>query len=272
MTAREHTRAMLRWWTQALVLRADLAVRRKQGAMLWHYDLPLECLPLRWTGAENARRADIYIRPARGYSWPLVFLDDVPQTVADRIARKYAALVVRTSTQGGCHIWLRCRSTLDEAERRAAQQWLADRVGADRGSISGEHLGRLAGFKNWKRGGTWVNVLNGSATFPSDTAPSWDPAVVLTRRSAAEAESPGHAVSKRPTRTAFGHDTSESGKEWGWVCGRLEAGHDPDLVYERLVERARQRRGRDAERYARRTLDRALAYHSTSGRTPGRTA
>lgn len=21
------------------------------------------------------------------------------------------------------------------------------------------HLGRLAGFKNWKRGGSWVNVL-----------------------------------------------------------------------------------------------------------------
>lgn len=272
MTAREHTQSMLRWWSQASVLRADLAIRRKQGAMLWHYDLSLECLPLRWAGAENARRADIYIRPARGYSWPLVFLDDVPQTVAARVARKYASLLVRTSEEGGCHIWLRCRSTLDEDERRAAQRWLADHVGADRGSISGEHLGRLAGFKNWKRGGTWVNVLNRSATFPSDIAPSWDPLVVLTRRLAPQGASSGHAVSRRRTRIAFGNDTSESGKEWGWVCGRLEAGHDPDLVYQQLLERARQRRGRDAERYARRTLDRALEQHSKNGWTPGRTA
>ena len=59
-------------------------------------------------------------------------------------------------------------------------------------SISGEHLGRLAGFKNWKRGGTWVNVLGASC----------------------------------------------HGRHW-----------DPTV---------RPRRGRDAERYARRTLHRAL--------------
>lgn len=159
MKAKEHTTAMLRWWQRVGVWLADLAIKRNDGRMLWHRSKPIESLPLAWARSENARRSEVYIRPARGHSWPVVLLDDVVPSVAVRITKKYDALLVQTSSQGGCHLWLSCSRFLDEAQRHRAQRWLQLRVEADPGSTSGEHLGRLAGFKNWKRGGTWVNVI-----------------------------------------------------------------------------------------------------------------
>ena len=171
MRAHEHTRSMLAWWREIGIERADLAVRQPSGAMIWHCDLA--SLPLAWARAQNVRRAEVYVRPARGYAWPLVFLDDVETPRARAVARKYDALVVETSPAGGCHIWLACDRQLAESSRCRAQRWLAQRIAADLGSISGEHLGRLAGFKNWKRRGTWVNVLAASLH-----GQSWDPSVV----------------------------------------------------------------------------------------------
>ncbi len=77
-------------------------------------------LPLPWARFENSRGADVYIRPERIASWPLVLLDDVEISLARRIAAKYAALCVRTSPTGGCHVWLRCTRPLGEGERRDA--------------------------------------------------------------------------------------------------------------------------------------------------------
>jgi hypothetical protein len=221
--------------------------------MKWHRDLALDALPLRWARSENLRQAEIYIRPARGYSWPVVFLDDVAAPLAGRVARKYDALVVKTSPAGGCHLWLSCDRPLEEEARRETQRWLAGLVAADLGSISGEHLGRLAGFKNWKRGGVWVNVLDAS-----DRGCRWDPEAALSSRHATmKTDVPSGA---RSTTT----DTSPSGQEWGWVCGLLEAGCSPSVAHARLREAARSRRGRDADRYALRTLKRAL---ERTGRT-----
>lgn len=255
MRASDQTRTMLQWWCSADVYRADLAVRRPDGAMAWHHGRHLHDLPLAWARAENVRHADVYIRPARGERWPLLFLDDVPCDVAARVARKYAALVIRTSTAGACHIWLRCAAPLHEHERCRAQRWLASRVGADTGSVSGEHLGRLAGFRNWKRHGVWVNLV-----LSTDDRPPWHSLAALSDPlERHDAEQPP-AVERCP-RT--GTDTSPSGSEWGWVCGMPEAGFDPNLVHARLVGHASPRRGPDAERYATRTIDRALRRRCT---------
>ena len=140
MRAQEHTYSMLRWWWRAGITIADLAVRRCDGTMVWHYETPLTELPLAWARAENVRQAEIYIRPARVHPWPIALLDDLAVATATRIARKYDALVVHTSPQGGCHLWLLCGEPLDENERCRAQRWLAQRIEADQGSISGEHL------------------------------------------------------------------------------------------------------------------------------------
>lgn len=245
MRAREHTLSMIQWWRDAGVSRADLAVRRSDGAMLWRRDVAVDDLPLPWARAENSRHSEIFVRPARGYPWPLVFLDDVTEPLAVRTARKYDALVVRTSQEGGCHVWLSCSCSLAEKDRHQAQRWLAPRAGADVGSTSGEHLGRLAGFKNWKRGGVWVNVVEASHRSRRWAPRAGDDQPLLGAR--------GDSPTRGPT------DTSPSGVEWGWVCGLLEAGLPPRHAYYRLVERARRRRGRDAERYARHTVTKALA-------------
>jgi hypothetical protein len=57
-----------------------------------------------------------------------------------------------------------------------------------------------------------------------------------------------------------GIDHSPSGKEWGWVCGALEAGVPAAKVYAALLQRAAARRGPDAQRYAPRTVQRALQH------------
>ncbi len=260
MTAKQHIASMLRWWDHVGVGRADLAVRRSCGAMIWHHDLSLDALPIGWAKAENVRQGDVYIRPARGYPWPLVFLDDLPAPTAIRVADKYDALVVETSKAGGCHLWLACSRVLDEEERYQSQKWLASQIEADPGSVSGEHLGRLAGFKNWKRGGPWVNVLDASLH-----GRYWCPSLQKP------VQHPDDGQSATPVRDPVnsqttGFDSSESGTEWGWVCGLLEAGFEENRVFEMLVDRAGPRRGRDVNRYARRTIKEAIKHTSGIGR------
>lgn len=251
MRARDHTSKMLRWWSSVGITAVDLAVRRRDTTMMWHHNIALSALPLAWSRAENVRHADVYIRPARGHSWPLVLLDDIPLATANAVALKYDALVVHTSPQGGCHIWLLCSKSLDEDQRKRAQLWLIQRAGADPGSSSGEHLGRLAGFKNWKRGGVWVNVIHCQRRYLP-----WVPQLL-------NASSRAPSSSRPPSSPSIATDCSPSGSDWGWVCSLLEAGCHPDDAYRRLVERARPRRGRDAERYALRTVKRALAHTSS---------
>ena len=255
MKAYEHTEAMLAWWCGIVMDRVDLAVKCPSGAMLWHRDLAIKSLPLKWARAQNVRGAEVYSRPARQYAWPVVFLDDVATPRARAVAEKYDALVVETSPAGGCHIWLACVRSITEAARCQAQRWLAQRMGADLGSISGEHLGRLAGFKNWKRGGVWVNVVAASLQ-----GKRWDPSGVPAIAPIKTPTPPSIAPTVVPARSRRHNstDTSPSGREWGWVCGLLESGCPPERVYVRLLERACIRRGYDAPRYARRTLERAL--------------
>ena len=252
MTASAQTAAQLDGWAQAGIVRADLAIRRPDGAMLWQRDCPLTALPLPWARAHNVKQADVYTRPARGYPWPLIFLDDVAQPSAQQIARKYAAVVIHTSPSGGCHLWLRLTTALDERQRYQAQRWLAARVGADFGSLSGEHLGRLAGMKNHKRNGVWVNLL----ACTNATAPPWDPTPALQR------PAPDHRPPRasRTHRSRAGTDQSESAREWGWVCGALQAGIPPDTIYRQLLAHASPRRGLDAERYTRYTIAKAIRH------------
>ena len=252
MRACEQTAQML-WWLSAVgIMCADLAVRRAGGAMLWHRDVEIDRLPLSWARAENVHGADVYIRPARGRSWPLLFLDDVTPEMTRCVILRYAALAIHTSPEGGCHLWLRIRHCLDESERAEAQRWLARRTGADPASISGEHLGRLAGFKNWKRGGCWVNVAK--ATSPENRP--WDPLRLPPRHDSDPSQDP--MPNRRASQKPSGRDTSPSGREWAWTCSMVERGVNPNQILASLIHRAEPRRGHDATRYARVTLHRAL--------------
>ncbi len=249
--ARDHTARFLAWWERAGIVAGDLAVRRARGTWIWHRGLPLDALHLGWARAENLRGSDIYVRPARGRAWPLVFLDDVPPSRAATIAQRVSALAVHTSPEGGCQLWLRTRTALEEDQRYRAQRALALRVGADLGSISGEHLGRLAGFRNQKRAGVWVNVVAESVALPALDAELLGDQPRGTRAGRA-----------RPPRR--GTDHSPSAHEWGWVCRMLERATPAHEVLRALTERARPRRGADAERYAQRTVARAMAHVRSS--------
>lgn len=248
MNAAEQTRRMLQWWRCRGIDTVDLAIRSADGQMMWRRATKLTGGELSWARASNAKGADIYVRPSRGKHWPILFLDDVARTMALRIIRKYDALAIHTSPQGGCHIWLACTRSLSEKQRTIHQRRLAKLIGADPASVSGEHLGRLAGFKNYKRGGVWVNVIANDLS-----KPRWNPPAtpILQHKT-----NPSGKILL--PRSRGGNDGSASGREWGWVCGALEAGISPQKVYTRLLHTAAARRGADAQRYARHTVNKAL--------------
>lgn len=257
MSARDHTNDMLGWWRLLGVLRVDLAVRRRSGVMIWHQGRPIDDIPVGWLGYENAREADIYIRPARDLTAPVVFLDDVQQPMALAIARKYRALVVRTSP-ANCHVWLSTTKPLNEQERARAQRWLAPRVDADQRSTSGEHLGRLAGYRNWKRGGYWVGTTAISNHRPW-AAHTSDPAIATTDRL-----EPASATSASSGQV----DRSPSGQDWRLACSLIESGRPLLAVRQVILSRAVARGKRAPHRYANRTATRAM--ESTYDRRPTR--
>jgi len=250
-TATEQYRTMLRWLLSKGVDRIDLAVRRADTAFLSRGSADLDQAALErhipWLRWQNMHGAEAYIRPARGRSWPVVFLDDVSPCMALRIADKYAALVVRTSRQGGCHVWLQLARPLDEDERHLAQAYLQPLVDADPASVSGEHWGRLAGTRNHKRGGQWIGVLAASDKPPWDPSPAFSP----PRRGR-------RVASSRTSRTTRDNGRDESVAEFAWCCHCLRHGILPADIEDRLERRARERGKRNPPGYAARTLKAAM--------------
>ena len=212
---------------------------------------------LKWLKFENTKGADIYIRPHRHNSNAVIFLDDVTQEQALAISRKYAACIVETSKEGGCHIWLQTDLPLNERERYLAQRYLQPLINSDRGSISGEHFGRLAGFKNYKRGGCWVNVIAVSNSLV------WQvPKAALVDDKPQPISFPHLSPTGGGVVHVFGGNGggSESESEWGYICGRLEHGADPIILEIELLNRAEARGKRNAKTYAKKTVQKAMGY------------
>lgn len=258
----QQTARQLAWLTAHGVAAMDLAVQRVSGSWLAPHqgiapDAVAHLLP--WCHAENARGANIYIRPHRHSAVPVVFLDDVTSSAAMLLAEQHPALVVETSPNR-CHVWLAVERELAERERFAVQATLAarsvnDQPLADRGSISGDHYGRLCGFRNRKRGrDCWVNLrFAGDCGAPFATAPSVEQSASSVISTAGGRVEPGGAEAPRQR----GH-ASESERDWAWVMSKLEQGIDAARLTQALADRSGARRGMDAERYATRTVQRAV--------------
>lgn len=218
---------------------------------------------LGWAWHENRAGGEVYIRPARWLpsgeqaSWSLVFLDDVTPAQAEKIAAQFSAMVVETSP-GRCHVWLAVSRPLPERERKALQQRLIVEQGGDPGSVSGEHFGRLPGFKNNKREGCWVNIK----TITIGAGRLYPVPVDL------EAEAPFPFARDKEAVSQRAACASESEREFGYVIGRLRwlSQSSPERLQEEaerltdeLIERARARGKRNPSQYARRTVAAALA-------------
>lgn len=204
---------------------------------------------LPWLRFENSRTAGAYFRPARGQAWPLLFLDDVPPSEAQRLAETYSAALIETSP-GRYHVWLTTDRALNERERYLAQAALVRQTGADPGSVSGEHWGRLPGFKNRKPGKeNWVNLRRLTTNKPFQWALSPESACCMA----------DERLERRTGIKQSAVERDESAAEWKFVRSALEAGISPDVVQRQLLEHCATRRGQDARRYAELTMRKACA-------------
>lgn len=206
---------------------------------------------------QNTRGWDVYARPARGYCWGYAFIDDLALESAMEIVEGTGAAHILVETSPGLHhLWLRSEK-IDEAERKKIQSAFIQRGLGDPGSASGEHFGRLPGFKSWKRG-CWVNLksarLNGAALSPSPL-PAFDFSPPLGARvcSGGSGSQPVNFPAAR--RQVVNSESAESHREFSFACESIKAGVRREKVIENISLRALARGKRT-------TLDACMIYAS----------
>lgn len=261
MNAREHTYVFLSWMERTGIDQLDFAVswRSNDGAFL-PTRAPVTIAnvgkQLSWFASQNIARADkvgadIYVRPARGNKWPVVMLDDLTRSIAAEIVSRHDSCKIETS-KNNYQVWIRTDRAISESERLAMQQSLIQKYGGDPGSASGEHFGRLPGFRNHKpgRGGFWVSVRS--------AATDQEPLQVLAPLYQTTTSPPlGGRVHSASKLDSGSHDPSRS--EFGYCCKALKAGLPLPHVRAAITAHAMSRRGADTGRYVERTLQRACA-------------
>ncbi len=219
-----------------------------------------------WGWVKNNEGCNIYMRPARGGGWPIIFLDDLPSRKTLGISHKYSALVVETS-RDNCQVWIKCNLVMNEDERSSVQVSLSKMIGSDPGSTSGEHFGRAPGFRNRKAGrdNFMVRVLAATSCGDLDVTPyvASEPVAPCPSPAGGRVRSVPHFVS---SGTSSG-DSSESAAEYRFCLARfrwsLEKGRDPTgevaFLTQNLLERAIARGKRSPDAYASTTVSKALA-------------
>lgn len=134
--------------------RFDIGIRDgKSGQMLirtWSAEETLKAVP--WLKRENAKGADIYIRPAGEQNQGVILLDDLTRGAVERLKRDQLtpAAVIETSPDN-FQAWIRLsQRPLAPVVATAAAKRLAQEYGSDPNSADWRHFGRLAGFTNRK--------------------------------------------------------------------------------------------------------------------------
>lgn len=223
-------------------------------------------------GVDAARRPlNIYICAATLESQSWLMLDDLNLTECIRIAGERAHMIVQTS-QGRHHLWLATSRPVTIDERKICQQVMQHRFGGDAASTSGDHFGRLAGFKNVKRN-CWVNLVE---VKHSDRRADVDK--LLSYGEGFDSLSPlGGVVSPRSDKkgcnpplmspstarlslpSEFVSDgRDESSAEFAFACvylqKRLNIEEGIQLLAQRAMERKKRNSWSGAEAYARKTF------------------
>lgn len=271
MGHKEAMASMLDWFQNASVDSWNFSVLDK--GMLGHErprDRSEVERSLGWGWVKNQTGHDVYIRPARGRGWPIVFLDDISPRKARGIAKKYGAMIVETSHEN-CQCWIRVTRPLSETERAAVQRALVSLVGADPMSVSGDHFGRAVGYCNRKKGrdNFVVRVLLATDGAALDPTPHLDEPSVLPAPW-------GRRAVFTPSPCGVGGAKSESEREYRYCLARLgwakSKGRDPagEFTYlvanlaDRAVERGKRKTRAEAFLYAEKTVLRAAAQMGLS--------
>ena len=196
---------------------------------------------MKWCRFKNCNGSDIFIRPHRHDEQPIIFLDDLTLEKALLVSRKYRSLVIETSPNN-TQVWISLKKSLSEENRKLIQEHISKLGFTDKGSISGEHLGRLCGFKSQKRA-YWVKHISES------TSKRYDP--------------PDLRASPFPQGGACANIRQEgpsslSEKDFSWALSEIRKGVGPEELIRSLAISA-ENRGKPAPmKYATRTVRRAI--------------
>lgn len=248
------TNAMLQWFFRQGVSSLDIHLRcpkfknaeYRSDDWIWltsHQKLSLEKANhlMKWCRFKNHKGSDVFIRPHRYDKQPIIFLDDLTLEKAMLVSRKYRSLLIETSPNN-TQVWVSLEKSLSEGQRKALQAHISTLGFTDRGSVSGEHLGRLCGFKSQKRT-YWVKHLSES------TSKRYDPPNL---RASPFPHGGACANSRQEGRSSL------SETDFSWVLSEIRKGVRPDELIRSLATSA-EARGKPAPmKYATRTVRRAI--------------
>jgi hypothetical protein len=195
---------------------------------------------LGWCSFKNCHGADIFLRPHRHDKQAILFLDDLPIERALAVSKKYQSIIIETSPNNH-QLWLFISRSLDTSDRKRAQQYLAKLGYTDKGSLSGDHLGRLCGYRSQKRK-CWVKYVGQYNTAP------YNP--IIEKLSTFPQ---GGACAKK--REGF---SSQSERDFSWVLTNIRKGVATKILTEMLTLYASERGKPAPSKYAMRTVRRAM--------------
>jgi len=131
----------------------EVGIRDEAGKMLirtWSKEKTLDSLA--WLKRENAKGADVYVRPAGESNSGLVLVDDLNRRQLARMkADGFAPASLTETSPDNFQAWVRIHDKpIPPALASAAAAELANRYGGDPNSADWRHFGRLAGLTNQK--------------------------------------------------------------------------------------------------------------------------
>jgi hypothetical protein len=131
----------------------EIGIRDRDGRMMtrtWSKADTLKAVP--WLKRENAKGADIYVRPAGEQNQGLVLVDDLTVGQVEKMkASGFAPAVLIETSPMNHQAWVRVSAAPLEPELATAlSRALARKYEADPNSADWRHFGRLAGFTNRK--------------------------------------------------------------------------------------------------------------------------
>jgi len=156
----KNTTKHMEWFISHGVKRVDVGIlNRRTGKMQLKLNQEIHSIDKLISFCTYKNDIDcIYVRPVRSKSHKVIFVDDVEEKIMKKIIKEFDGISIRTSKEGGFQLWIATDVTLNEEQRKSVQTFIQPYFKSDPKSLSGEHFGRLAGFKNHKRNGQWVNV------------------------------------------------------------------------------------------------------------------